>query len=102
MHTYSPKFSYFYIHFFCAVKSEIVEPSCKLPLNYTGDWINTANLDADVVINSTHIVETWWPDEGRYRKTVYVCKEKRGSRYLMARLTVDGWYSFFVKIFKTP
>lgn len=73
------------------VKSEIVIPSCKLPQNYTGDWINTANLDADVIINSTHIVETYWPDEGRYRKTVYVCKEKRGSRYLMARLTVDGW-----------
>ncbi|XP_035710143.1 uncharacterized protein LOC110853068 isoform X2 [Folsomia candida] len=78
------------------VKSEIVTPSCKLPQNYTGDWINTANLDGDVVINSTHIVETWWPDEGRYRKTVYVCKEKRGSRYLMARLTVDGCQKDYV------
>lgn len=73
------------------VKSEIVTPGCKLPQNYSGDWVNTANLDADVGINSTHIVETWWPDEGRYRKTVYVCKEARGSRYMMARLTVDGW-----------
>ncbi|CAG7835553.1 unnamed protein product, partial [Allacma fusca] len=72
------------------VSSEIVNPGCKLPENYTGEWINTANLDADVIINSTHIVETWYPDEGRYRKTIYVCRERRGSRYLMARLTVDG------------
>ncbi|ODM98595.1 hypothetical protein Ocin01_08083 [Orchesella cincta] len=78
------------------VKSEIVTPGCKLPQNYSGDWINTANLDADVVINSTHVVETWWPDEGRYRKTVYVCKEARGSRYMMARLTVDGCQKDFI------
>ena len=31
-----------------------------------GNWVNTANIDADVVINSTHIIETWHPDVGRY------------------------------------
>jgi len=73
------------------VKAEVVTPGCKLPESFSGEWVNTANLDADVVINSTHIMETWYPDEGRWRKTVYVCRETRGSRYMMARLTVDGW-----------
>jgi len=76
---------------FVTVKAKVVAPGCKLPQNYSGEWINTANLDADVVINSTHIIETWYPDEGRWRKTTYVCREQRGSRFLMARLTVDGW-----------
>lgn len=65
---------------------------CRLPQNFSGEWINTANLDADVFINETHIIETWYPDEGRFRKTIYVCREQRDSRVMMARLTVDGWY----------
>ncbi|KAK4875985.1 hypothetical protein RN001_012407 [Aquatica leii] len=72
------------------VKSEIVEPGCRLPQNFSGDWINTANIDADIFINETHIIETWYPDEGRYRRTIYVCREQRDSRVMMARLTVDG------------
>jgi len=72
------------------VKAEIVNPGCKLPKNFTGLWINTANLDADVEINTTHIIETWHPDEIRYRRHVYVCQEQRDTRYLMARLGVDG------------
>ena len=61
-----------------------------LTLFTPGEWINTANIDADVFINSTHIVETWHPDVSRWRKAVYVCKEQRDSRYMMARLTIDG------------
>ncbi|KZS06128.1 uncharacterized protein LOC116916250 isoform X1 [Daphnia magna] len=72
------------------VKSETVTPGCNLPLNFSGHWINTANIDADVYINQTHIVETWHPDIGRSRKTVYVCKESRDSRILLTRLNVDG------------
>ncbi|KAJ8866236.1 hypothetical protein PR048_032079 [Dryococelus australis] len=78
------------------VKSEVVEPKCHLPQNFTGIWINTANIDADVQINETHIIETWYPDEGRYRRTIYVCQEKRDSRYMMARLTVDGCQKDYV------
>lgn len=74
-----------------SVKAEVVEPSCRLPQNFSGEWVNTANIDADVFINQTHIVETYYPDEGRYRRTVYVCRQKRDTRYMMARLTVDGW-----------
>jgi len=72
------------------VRSKVVTPGCLLPENFTGDWINTANIDADVFINSTHIVETWHPDVSRWRKAVYICMEQRDSRYMMARLTIDG------------
>ena len=91
------------------VRPATVEPGCLLPgraildnfwwiliiyhsENFTGEWINTANIDADVVINSTHIIEKWNPDVGRWRKVVYICVEQRDSRYMMARLTVDGWW----------
>ncbi|CAH0563663.1 unnamed protein product [Brassicogethes aeneus] len=72
------------------VKSEEVIAGCRLPQNFSGEWINTANIDADIFINETHIIETWYPDEGRYRRTIYVCKEQRDTRIMMSRLTVDG------------
>ncbi|KAK7861906.1 hypothetical protein R5R35_010939 [Gryllus longicercus] len=78
------------------MKAEVVEPGCRLPQNFSGDWINTANIDADVFINETHIIETWYPDEGRYRKTIYVCREQRDTRFMMARLTVDGCQKDYV------
>ncbi|KDR08043.1 hypothetical protein L798_02197 [Zootermopsis nevadensis] len=78
------------------VKSEVVEPGCRLPQNFSGDWINTANIDADIFINETHIIETWYPDEGRYRRTIYVCRQQRDTRYMMARLTVDGCQKDYV------
>lgn len=74
------------------MKSETVTPGCNLPQNFSGHWINTANIDAEVYINQTHIVETWHPDVGRSRRTVYICKESRDSRILLTRLNVDGWY----------
>lgn len=72
------------------VKSEFVEPGCRLPQNFSGEWVNTANIDADVFINETHIIETYYPDRARYRRNIYVCREQRDSRVMMARLTVDG------------
>lgn len=87
--------------FICAVKAEVVEAGCRLPQNFSGDWVNTANMDADVFVNETHIIETWYPDEARFRRTIYVCREQRGSRYMMARLTVDGWYETFIRHFIT-
>lgn len=76
------------------VKAEVIEPGCRLPEDMSGNWINTANIDADIFINETHIIETWYPDVGRYRRTIYVCREQRDSRVMMARLTVDGWYVY--------
>ncbi|KAG8230086.1 hypothetical protein J437_LFUL009205 [Ladona fulva] len=78
------------------IKSEVVVPGCRLPQNFSGEWINTANLDADVFINETHIIETWYPDDSRYRRTIYVCREQRDTRYMMARLTVDGCQKDYV------
>lgn len=26
------------------VKSEVVEPGCRLPQNFSGEWVNTANI----------------------------------------------------------
>jgi len=57
-------------NFHFTVKAEVVNPGCKLPQNFTGSWVNTANLDADVIINSTHMVETWYPDEGKSKKFI--------------------------------
>ncbi|XP_022916036.1 uncharacterized protein [Onthophagus taurus] len=78
------------------VKSEIVYPGCEFPSNFTGEWINTANIDADVVINKTHIIETSYPDEGRFRRTIYICQQRRDTRVMMARLTVEGCQKDFV------
>nr|CAG4650027.1 EOG090X03AK [Sida crystallina] len=78
------------------VKSETVTPGCNLPQNFSGHWINTANIDADVYVNQTHIVETWHPDVGRSRRTVYICKELRDSRILLTRLNVDGCQKDFI------
>ncbi|XP_015115873.1 uncharacterized protein LOC107040334 [Diachasma alloeum] len=78
------------------VKTEVVVPGCKLPQNMSGEWINTANIDADIMINETHITEEWHPDVGRYRRTIYVCKEQKDTRFMMARLSVDGCQKDYV------
>ncbi|KAK3851123.1 hypothetical protein Pcinc_017136 [Petrolisthes cinctipes] len=78
------------------VKQETVNPGCLLPKNFSGDWMNTAHMEADVFINQTHIIETTYPDEGRYRRTIYVCREQRDNRYMMARLNIDGCQKDYV------
>lgn len=78
------------------VKQETVTPGCLLPKNFTGDWVNTAHTEADVFINQTHIIETTYPDVGRFRRTIYVCREQRDNRYLMARLNIDGCQKDYV------
>jgi len=72
------------------IKDENVTPKCTLPQNMTGVWINTANFDAEVTIDSTKMVERWKPDTGRIMQETYVCIENRGSRFVMARLGVNG------------
>lgn len=73
------------------IKAEVVTPKCTLPHQFTGLWINTANFDAEVTINATHMVERWNPDSGRVKKEIYVCQERKDTRYVMARLGVNGW-----------
>lgn len=78
------------------VKQETVTPGCLLPKNFTGEWVNTAHTEADVMINQTHIIEITYPDIGRYRRTIYVCREQRDNRYMMARLNIDGCQKDYV------
>ncbi|UYV68941.1 hypothetical protein LAZ67_6001730 [Cordylochernes scorpioides] len=78
------------------VKTEVVPPKCQLPDNFTGEWINTANFDAEVIINSTHMVERWKPDQGREKIQIYVCQERRDTRFVMARFGIDGCQKDYV------
>ncbi|CAL4091856.1 unnamed protein product [Meganyctiphanes norvegica] len=78
------------------VKQRIVEAGCLFPQNFTGDWINTEHTDADVFINETHIIETQYPDIGRFRRTIYVCREQKGNRYMLARHNPDGCQTDYV------
>ena len=73
------------------VKTESVPAKCTLPQNFTGVLINTANFDAEVVVNSTTMVEKWYPDTNRLKQEIFVCQEQRGSRFVMARLGINGW-----------
>lgn len=73
------------------VKTETVPAKCTLPANFTGEWVNTANFDAMMQINSTMMVEKWRPDTGRIKQETFVCQEQRGTRFVMARLGVNGW-----------
>lgn len=78
------------------IKAEVVAPKCTLPHNFTGVWINTANFDAEVTINATHMVEKWNPDTGRIKKEIYICTERKDSRYVMSRLGINGCQKDFV------
>ncbi|KAF8792934.1 hypothetical protein HNY73_004472 [Argiope bruennichi] len=78
------------------VKAEYVPPRCKFDDNFTGIWINTANFDAEVIINATHIVERWKPDQGREKEQVYVCHERRDSRFVLARMGINGCQKDFM------
>lgn len=78
------------------IKDDNIAPKCTLPQNMTGTWINTANFDAEVIIDSTKMVERWKPDTGRIKQETYVCIENRGNRYVMARLGVNGCQKDYV------
>ncbi|CAG2168827.1 unnamed protein product [Oppiella nova] len=78
------------------VKTEVVPAKCTLPQNFTGIWVNTANFDAEVSINATYMVEKWRPDTGRVKQEIYVCQERRGTRFVMARLGINGCQKDFV------
>ncbi|KAH7640295.1 hypothetical protein HUG17_7762 [Dermatophagoides farinae] len=78
------------------VRAELVQAKCTLPQNFSGIWVNTANFDAEVTINSTTMVEKWRPDTGRIKQEIFICQEQRGSRFVMARLGVNGCQKDYV------
>lgn len=71
--------------------SQIVQPTCNLPRNFTGTWFTTGEFDSDVVINSTHIYFKTKLDEFFYRETYFSCQQAIGSRYMMSAVTVGRW-----------
>lgn len=73
------------------INAELEEPGCRLPQNFSGHWANAANIDADLFINETHVVETYDLDRDRFRRTTYVCNEQKESLIVMARIAIDGW-----------
>ena len=69
---------------------KIVEPSCLLPANITGEWVSSGHGEAEVKANTTHILETTF--RGYLARTdVLVCRQYKGNRYLFAKLSEEGW-----------
>ncbi|CAL4068865.1 unnamed protein product, partial [Meganyctiphanes norvegica] len=76
-------------------KHEHVTPGCIMPYNMTGNWVSTGKREARVKINETHLLETTW-HAYTTRTSAYVCQEKRGNRYLMAKLSIHGCQTEYV------
>ena len=73
-------------------------PSCNLPLNYTGQWFTSEDLDSDVIVNQTHMIYKTKLDEYTTRETFYTCKQSRGSRFYMSAVTVGRWLVSILRI----
>ena len=78
---------------FCLVLygSQLVEPGCNLPRNFTGTWFTTGEFDTDVVMNATHIYFKTKIDQFTFRESYFTCQQNYGSRYLMTAVTVGKW-----------
>ncbi|CAF3877687.1 unnamed protein product, partial [Rotaria sordida] len=71
--------------------------SCYFPSNLTGQWINTANVNARVLINSTHIHEiAKVNNRGWLRETYYVCQQTSRSQYLVKSVTKGECFSYYI------
>lgn len=73
------------------IKADMGEPGCRLPNDFSGYWANAAKIDADLLINETHLIETFNQGKDRSHRSTYVCKEQRDSRFMMAHMANDGW-----------
>ena len=71
--------------------SQLVEPGCNLPRNFTGTWFTTGEFDTDVVMNATHIYFKTKIDQFTFRESYFTCQQNYGSRYLMSAVTVGKW-----------
>ncbi|KAK2182820.1 hypothetical protein NP493_335g04014 [Ridgeia piscesae] len=68
--------------------TQLVEPACNLPRNFTGTWYTRGEFDTHVQINSTHIYFKTKLDEFTYKETYFTCQQNRDSRYLLSVVTV--------------
>ncbi|CAF1338792.1 unnamed protein product [Rotaria sp. Silwood1] len=71
-----------------AMIPEVPTATCLFPANFTGDWINTANIDAKTIINSTHIHEIARINNRHWlRETFHVCQQRSRQQYLIKSVT---------------
>ncbi|ELT95510.1 hypothetical protein CAPTEDRAFT_179956 [Capitella teleta] len=68
--------------------TQVVEPGCKFPRNFTGTWFTTGEFDTDVTINQTHIYFKTKLDQFTYQEALFTCQQTRDSRYLVTAVTV--------------
>ncbi|VDD76438.1 unnamed protein product [Mesocestoides corti] len=64
-----------------------MQPSCKLPTNYSGNWFYPSEYQTSVQINATHIYMRRRRDYYTYEDIYFVCRQQQLSRYLMAVVT---------------
>jgi len=74
-----------------------VEAKCFFPQNFSGEWVNTANINAKIVINNTHIYESARVDNrGWLRETYYVCQQASRNQYLVRTITKGECFDYFI------
>ncbi|KAG5670009.1 hypothetical protein PVAND_000296 [Polypedilum vanderplanki] len=73
------------------ITEEFIEPYCKLPENFTGEFFNPAKIDSEVFINETHIIEKFGNNQ-----IIHVCKEQQNTKFMMTRMTVNGCLKDFI------
>lgn len=74
-----------------------VEPRCFFPQNFSGEWVNTANINAKIVINHTHIYEVARVDNrGWLRETYYVCQQAGRNQYLVRAVTKGECFDYYI------
>ncbi|CAF2220699.1 unnamed protein product [Rotaria magnacalcarata] len=76
---------------------EVPTATCFFPDNFTGEWINTANVNARTIINATHIYEiARVNNRGWLRETYYVCQQTSRSQYLVKAVTTGECFSYYI------
>ncbi|CAF4021978.1 unnamed protein product, partial [Adineta steineri] len=76
---------------------EVPTPTCVFPDNFTGEWINTANVNAKTIINATHIYEiAKVNNRGWLRETYYVCQQISRQQYLVKTVTTGECFSYYI------
>ena len=74
-----------------------IEPKCFFPQNFSGEWVNTANINAKIIINHTHIYESARVDNrGWLRETYYVCQQAGRNQYLVRSVTKGECFDYFI------
>ncbi|GAV08389.1 hypothetical protein RvY_18087-4 [Ramazzottius varieornatus] len=93
----APRVSPVMLHLFRA-KTTTIAPSCSLPANFSGRWMNTAHaaVNSWIDINATHLLEKHRPDQRLAVETSFICQEQKGQRYMMARVGIGGCQVYYV------